>query len=313
MQKYIDILKESWSFTWKYKFLWWFGLIIAFFSGGGTFNAPNFSGSSESDVESINNNSVSTEEIERFFENPIVWVVIAVLLVLLLMLSVLGWYLVKVARAALLESVRLEREGKKVPTFKELFAYGRTKAPRLMVFDVYAFLISMAFIVPFICLLVIGFVFPPVFILFCCLVVFLVLFYVVYGIVLSLGYRLLLLDNLSSLEAIKKGYQFLKNNLGELLVSGILAVLFSIGILFVLMISFFILLVPIVLAGLILLSVGASTPVLILVWFPLSLLGLLGLLVLIGLQAPINVLWNTYWNKVVLMLHDEKKSLDADK
>lgn len=116
---YYKIVRDALSFTWEFKFLWWFGFFIALGSPAGSFNL-NFPWKSETDP--TKDFGISEEQVGNFLLQHIVWIVLGIVAVfsIFAILYVLG----KITRGALIRSVK--KIGKKETiNFKVGFAEGK--------------------------------------------------------------------------------------------------------------------------------------------------------------------------------------------
>jgi hypothetical protein len=148
-------INESLRFTFKYKSLWLFGIILGIFEGGFGGNWGNFRGDSNN-----KDYNEAVESIEDFFEKPGVLIGLLCLVVVGIAIALIGWYLSSVSKAALIHSVKLDAENKN-PSFKTGWKYGKTKAFTFIVGDlimaaiiILSILFSLIFIIP-------GIFFPP--------------------------------------------------------------------------------------------------------------------------------------------------------
>lgn len=133
--EYGQILKRAWQITWKYKFLWVFGIAIALCrgqgGGGGNFNFGNrFSRGGVQNGEVPMPPEV-LRQIEQFINSQTFWALIIGLIIFILLVSIVSIAIGAYARGALVRSVnRIENgetmgfrqaweEGK--PSFRSLF------------------------------------------------------------------------------------------------------------------------------------------------------------------------------------------------
>lgn len=133
--EYGQILRRAWQITWKYKFLWVFGIAIALCrgqgGGGGNFNFGNSftqGGDGNGDVP------VSPEflrQVEQFVNSPAFWGLIIGLILLILLFTVIAIAVGAYARGALIRSVNRIENGEELnfrqaweegkPSFRPLF------------------------------------------------------------------------------------------------------------------------------------------------------------------------------------------------
>lgn len=95
---YMDIIKKSWAITWNNKFLWWFGLIIAF-SGGGSFNGISNGGTNAENGKT----NEALAKVTGFISNhsEVFWVIVGV--IALVCLAILIFSII--ARGGIIKSI----------------------------------------------------------------------------------------------------------------------------------------------------------------------------------------------------------------
>lgn len=200
---YIQIFKDAWQITWKNRFLWWFGLLIAIANPGGM----NYLGSSG------DNQEIGSTQVSEFMSSHIQLIIAGaiILLAVLIVLAVLGI----IARAGLIGTIdNLQKnltvnfksgmkEGKKY--FGKLFLLGLT-----IFFLVFASIIVLAIPIIFLIMtkayalgiflgILAFFILIPVLILAAFLRIF--------------GYLYIVLGKLSAWNALERSYELFRNNL----------------------------------------------------------------------------------------------------
>ena len=288
-------IEESIKFTWKYKALWLFGFIISFFGGG--FNS-NFNSGFDSENEKY---SEASGEIEKLFENGVFLAIFCGVVILGILIALVGWYLSSVSNAALINAVRMDKKGE-VPTFKNGWAYGRTKAWEFIKLDLIAFLLGLVvvlFMIPFI---IVGVIFPPLLCLFCLIIPVLIIGMIAWWITLMSAQRYVVLKDLSATEGLKAGWKLLKTQVSEYIIAGLISflpgcvwtlILMPVGIL------------AVVAMMVVFLGILAISPVIGLV-----LLGIIVItfcLVASALNSPYVVFSHTYWTKIIMELMEREK------
>ncbi|GAB4478549.1 MAG: hypothetical protein Kow0088_18480 [Anaerolineales bacterium] len=108
--EYGQILRRAWQITWKYKFLWVFGIAIALCRGQGGGNGANFNFGNNFPREGNRNGDIPISPevmrgIQQFVNSPAFWGVIIGFLFLILLLSLLAIAVGAYARGALVRSV----------------------------------------------------------------------------------------------------------------------------------------------------------------------------------------------------------------
>ena len=292
---YMKKIEESIKFTWKYKALWLFGFIISFFGGG--FNS-NFNSNFDSENEKYNE---ASGEIENLFENGVFLAIFCGIVLIGIVIALVGWYLSSVSRAALINAVRMDQKGEE-PTFKNGWAYGKTKVWEFIKLDVIAFLLGLVvvlFMAPFI---IIGIILPPLLCLLCLAIPIMITGMIIWAMVFTTAQRYIVLKDLSAMESLKAGWKLAKTQVLEYVVAWLVSllpgcawtlILMPVGIL------------AVVAMMVVFLGVLATSPVIGLV--------LLGIIViafsLLGsaLNSPYLVFSHTYWTKIIMELMEREK------
>ncbi|MCX8061387.1 MAG: hypothetical protein N3D16_02265 [Anaerolineales bacterium] len=128
--EYGQILRRAWQITWKYKFLWVFGIAIALCrgqggGGGGNFNfGSNFSQGGEGNGEF----PISPEflrQVEQFVNSPAFWGLIIGLVVFVLLLTIIAIAIGAFARGALVRSVNRIEDGDEL-NFRQAWEEGKS-------------------------------------------------------------------------------------------------------------------------------------------------------------------------------------------
>lgn len=144
---YLDILKKSWSVTWKHKHLWWFGLFIALGSGGGSLS---YNRDSTTDGQA----KIVGEQILNFVQQHLTLIIVSVLalIIIFIVLTILGI----IGRGALIHSAHAITKGE-TTTFRSGFATG--KKYFWQIFGIGFVLAILTFIIMFIVIIPIIFLF----------------------------------------------------------------------------------------------------------------------------------------------------------
>ncbi|MGB9640106.1 MAG: DUF7544 domain-containing protein [Anaerolineales bacterium] len=130
------LIRRAWEITWRYKFLWIFGIAIAFCRAGGgsgsnfNFNSRNFSGQNNPFGQFTNPINPFPQTFERFFSSGLLWLFIGVLIVLVIIFFVIGMVVVAYARGSLIRSVDLIENGESV-NFRRAWEEGKKSFRRL--------------------------------------------------------------------------------------------------------------------------------------------------------------------------------------
>lgn len=131
----IELIKESFKFLWKYKFLIIFGFIIALFASGSRVgrNTSDYSDSSNSTALSSFISSISVEQ----------WILI---IVVSLLFIAIGWYLSSVSAISIFRAVKYDKQGRRdMLVFKKLFvdANNLSVLLKFFLFDISIFFIVL--------------------------------------------------------------------------------------------------------------------------------------------------------------------------
>jgi hypothetical protein len=287
-------INESLRFTFKYKSLWLFGIILGIFEGGFGGNWGNFRGDSNN-----KDYNEAVESIEDFFEKPGVLIGLLCLVVVGIAIALIGWYLSSVSKAALIHSVKLDAENKN-PSFKTGWKYGKTKAFTFIVGDlimaaiiILSILFSLIFIIP-------GIIFPPFLLSLCLLVPAYIIFAIYAGATYTGAQRYMVLKDMGAWESIKAGWILAKKSLGDYVVGWFVSLIP--GCLWL------ILMIPLsIIAILVLVAIGIGS----ILASPLFGIIVIIFLVLIFvfffaiINSPYVVFAHTYWTKVVMEMIKE--------
>jgi hypothetical protein len=126
---YSAILQEAISITWKNKFLWWFGFILALGSGGADLGKMFNQASSESpQPETL----PEPEIVLNFLHSHISWVVAGIIIVL--SLGIAFWLLKTICFAGLITSINSLKKNQPA-SFKIGFGKGKLFLGRLIVLE----------------------------------------------------------------------------------------------------------------------------------------------------------------------------------
>lgn len=238
---YGKIIKRSWHLTWKNKWLWVAGLVLATLGGG---SSGSSGGGSSSNIdqsvpkEDLQNKAtdvlgIATDYFQDWFSKISIgdW---AFLILLIIATAVLGVIVVLVlkswAKGALIKGIEDADEEKSV-TLKSISPYGITNVKNLIIYS----LISTGIFIALMVSLIVVFVFivallsllqesgSVLIVLFMVLAVIALIISVVLLIMVSVyAERLIVLKNYSPWEAWKKGLSLSRGNFFPTLVMGII-------------------------------------------------------------------------------------------
>ena len=215
-----EILKKSWNYIRKYRFLWWLGILAALTEGGASFS--NYSGGKWS-TDVSQKIGQAADSVSRWTVANIDFIVIA--LAALFVIGLIILYISYSARAGLIYSVNSLESGEEKLTFSSAFAAGQkyfwrllglTLLIALLIFLTIAILIGL--MIGFVLLTIVSLwfliiVIPLGLILILALVVF--CFYL--NLILLIGSRDLVIKNNGVVAAFKAGQKLIRHNFAQIL------------------------------------------------------------------------------------------------
>lgn len=303
---YGELIKDSFEISWKYRFLWFFGLFAGGYSGGG---GGNFNtGGSFDDFDGSNGGGTGTDISNWFYDNLALIIGIAIALIVLVILVFL-WSVI--CRGAVIGSVRDVREGRQI-SFKSAFHRGRESFVRLLLYDLFLlvvgvclFIIILALVLFIIFMIATGvagavilsilslwvsswFVIGLGFLACCGLIFF---FAIPFALFLNLAVRAVVLEGAGPVEALGRAWQLSLDNLGQ----GLLVSVIAYGLSFVAGLAMFLVVglvsIPAIFAWIAAAAGDFNLGGIILA----SLLSLLPLVALLIVTAAMNTYFTTYW------------------
>jgi hypothetical protein len=236
---YGEVLSRAWQITWKYKILWLFGL-LASCSAGGPNNTSSYSIDNPQELENIQNYlprglQPYGDQIERFFasipEEQLVFLgIMGACLAFFFVL--LGIMFTTVGRIGLIKGTYQAEQGASSLSLSTLFSdslpyfwrmlglslvlmflfivVGGGLALVFTTFTVLTIGIALVCLIPIICLLI-----PAAWVL---------------SVVIEQANVALVVEDLGIFEALSRGWEVFKENLGEMIVMGLI-LLFGVGLL----------------------------------------------------------------------------------
>lgn len=229
-----EVLTRAWQITWKYKVLWIFGILAGCTNGGG----GGGGGGGNSGYSTGPYDQDLPPELKRFihqmenFANWVednLWIFIVIGLVILL-LVVISIFLGTVGRIGLIKGSYEAEMGAEKLALGELFS---TSMPYFWRVFGLSFLIGLAFFVLIIPLVLIGVLSAGVGFL-CLLPLICILIPVSWavGVIVEQSNRAIVLEDLSLVDGVKRGWEISKSNIGPLIVMGLIlfGITFVLGI-----------------------------------------------------------------------------------
>lgn len=248
MINFESIIKRSFTLIWKFKYLWLLGILSGGFSYGSGRSGYIFDNNSQQDYQKIrdlmpNNGTVAglvRAEVKdagrvladfvgpRAFDNIYIWIVVAVLILALIAIMI---YINLSARGALIRSVPLLDDGKKLDLREAWLLGHRVFWRRLSLALIWYFIIALPLLV--LSIPVIVFAIYEINVAAIILGILFGLAYIVFAIYLALIWpvveRYLLLENKPADKAITAGLKYFNKNWQHFVLSYLIVFGFSIG------------------------------------------------------------------------------------
>ncbi|MDD3887817.1 MAG: hypothetical protein PHN19_03505 [Patescibacteria group bacterium] len=242
---YIKLVKRSLILTWKYKFLWIFGLFIALVSGGTGMNSSYDFGNSTKNTKELGFENVQNW-ISSDINQYLFWIIIILIALFVIFLAL--WILSVISQSALIGCADKLDKGEKT-SVKDGITIGKKYFWRI-------FGISLLFgATIFLSFIILG---VPVFLLFyfqlfgraVLLLMLALLIFVPEAIFLSLimnyAVRAIVLKDNKIIESIKTAYKLLINNFWQTIVVTLIYIGINIAVSIVIFIAIFLLAVPVI-------------------------------------------------------------------
>lgn len=217
------VLKRAWQIIWKFKVLWIFGILASCGQASG-------SGGSNSGYRFSSQDINVSPQIEHFFSqlNPgVIWTLVAIGIIIVLALVVLAILLGTVGRVGLIRGTMKAEQGAERLTFGELWREGLTYFWRVFGLNL---LIGLAVFLIILVLGIIAIVLTigtlGLFIL-CLLPIICLLIPVMWAVsvIIEQANVALVVENLSIIEAVKRGWKVVWDNIGTMIVMSLILIL----------------------------------------------------------------------------------------
>ena len=231
-----EVLTRAWQITWKYKVLWIFGILAGCTNGGG-----GGGGGGNSGYRVGPSDTNLPPEMKRFFHemgNFVSWVednlwfFVAIMVLVFLVLMIISVFLGTIGRIGLIKGSYEAEQGTEKLVFGELFS---TSMPYFWRVFGLTFLIGLAFFIILVPIVLVG-VLSVVGI--ACLIPFICLLIpigIAVGIIVEQANRAIVMEDLSMLDGLKRGWEVARSNVGPILVMAL--ILFGIGLVLGIVIS----------------------------------------------------------------------------
>ena len=245
---YGGILKRTWQITWRNK-AWWLLGILASCSGGGRGGGSggNFS-SYNIDQRQMRG---ADQAFQRLMENETFWIVLAVAILILVLLSILFLALGVIGQGGLIAAFH-KADQNAILTLGEAFQHGVQRFWRLLavqlIIGLGVFLAVLILLIPGIAAAVLtgGLALSCLLPLLCLLVPLLVLFGLAIPVYLQFTQMAIVVEGRGIADSLRRAWEVIRANLGPVLVMALILILGSVVVQTVLALPFLAALVPIV-------------------------------------------------------------------
>ncbi|MFA6295751.1 MAG: hypothetical protein WC663_00095 [Patescibacteria group bacterium] len=241
---YINLVKRSLSLTWKFKFLWFFGLFIALMSGGSGMNFNGFDMGSMPKTTQINTQNL---DLKSFIDQNVIWVIIVILAVLFL-IGLALWILSIISQGALIGCA--DKLDKQVKTnVKDGLIIGKKYFWRILGISLlFGLTIFLSFIIlgtPVTLLFYFQLFGRAVLLLLLALLIFVpeVIFL---SLILNYALRAIVLKDNKIVESIKTAYNLLINNFWQTIVVALIFIGINLAVSIAIFMAIFLIAVPVV-------------------------------------------------------------------
>ena len=213
-----EVLTRAWQIIWKHKVLWIFGILASCARGGG----GGSSGGGNSRYQSGSGESpFSGGQIESFMDKVGTflqenWWVIAIFVLVILLLSLLSYFLGMMGRIGLIRGTAQADKGAETLTFAELWAESLPFFWRIFGLN---FLIGLAFFIIFIPLILFGVLTAGIG--FLCIIPLLCIMVPISWAVMAIveqAQNAIVLEDLTMLDGFKRGWEIAKANVVPILI-----------------------------------------------------------------------------------------------
>jgi uncharacterized membrane protein YesL len=325
---YFGIVKKAFILPWKYRFLFWLGVLATFASGGGGGSSFNFSGGSANFQDLFNKNQDKSTSFLNSVKGTAPWVLgestnkfqdwlsshwywIALIILILLVIFIVLWVFGMFARGGLIRSVASLEKGKKdKATFKEALWEGKRYFWRFVGAGVLLFLVVLLLVA------VLGGIAVPFFIINMILgliwLVPAILIFIVVTIYLSLltqfWSRLFVVEDKGIIETIKPTVKLVNTHFKEVIIFWLVALVISFIYFFAAGLVVFVLMLPFILVAV---GVGIANLVAGIV------IGVIGLLItgvaMLAVSGYYSAALSGFWTLAYLEIGGLKKAPQGNK
>lgn len=229
-----EVLTRAWQITWKYKILWIFGILASCSRGSGGGSSGGGGGSGGGDGSGYS--PFDTSEAERVFDQMGDWLasnwwVVALIMLGAILLALLFVFLGTIGRIGLIRGTLQAEEGAESLSFGELFRGSMPYFWRVFGLSFLIGVITLLIMIPFLFfgILTAGIGFICLLPLLCILVPISIGIYLI----IELADVAIVKENLGIVDGWKRGWGLVRDNVGPVIVMGLilLVISFVIGLL----------------------------------------------------------------------------------
>lgn len=295
---YMGILKRSCKISWRNKYLWWFGFILALGRVGMNFNAPIGSNGTEEIDESY------VERITDFFDRywGIMFIALGVLAILVIILIILKI----ISRAGLIKSVSGINKGEEY-NFKKGFSQGKKYFWKLFFTSLLIslfFLVVLAVVVSPVVFLIVLKSYPLAIFLGILALLIIITLSIIVAFIKQYAYIYLVLSDIGVRPAIENAWQLFRNNLVKSILFALLLIAIGIIVGIGMFMVIFVLALIFLLVGLLLYLMLAKVGIAIAVG--------LGLLALLAAMLLIQSVFETFRQASWVLFFKEIATVEED-
>jgi hypothetical protein len=207
-----EVLSKAWKIIWKHKVLWIFGIL----AGCGSANSSGGGGSGYQ-ASGSNQGQFSFYAIDRLFRQvpDWAWLVIGLAIIALVILLVIAAIVLNaVGRAGLVRGTQLAEQGVERLAFGELFRYSLRYFWRIF---------GLSLLVGIATFLGVLFVGIPFSIITCGIgALILVIALLLLPIVVEMSITAIVIENLGVIDGLRRGWQVFRDNLGTMIIMGLI-------------------------------------------------------------------------------------------
>ena len=257
---YGEILEKSWKIIWKHKVLWIFGLLASCAQGGGGSGggggrgSAQFSGNNFQDGFSFNLPPAAENFLHQltvFFNSENAWIIIVVLVLVALLFALIFFVLSIFGRIGLVRGAWQADESDEKLSFGQLWRQSRPYFWRVLLVMLLGFAVSLAIVAILIVPAILISVLTLGIGIFCLLIPLVCLLIPVFwalSVLLEQSIVAIVGEDLGVIEGVKRGWQVIRDNLGQMVVMSLILLIGPAILRFVIFLPFLLALLPVVLA-----------------------------------------------------------------